>query len=116
MSAPIALLALVMLASSPKHRSQEPKPDATKITIPTPASPTIPNDAMFALGAQSGQLNSISGRMEKIETKLDGLQNDMTRINTIGGLLLIVVTAILAPIAVYRIQKRMEKPPLPLQL
>jgi hypothetical protein len=104
-------LALVMLGNHPAQDSKAELP--AKVTIPAPPSPTIPNDAMFALGAQSGQLSSISARMDKIDTKLDGLQIDMTRINTIGGLLLLGITGILIPVIVYRIQKRMEKPALP---
>jgi hypothetical protein len=71
-----------------------------------PAQPTIPPDVMYALGQQGGLLNSISGRLEKIEGKIEGIQTDVTRMNTVGLVGGILLTALILPIVVYRLQRR----------
>ncbi len=83
------------------------EPQADKVSIP-PAPPTVPPNAMYALGQQSGQLTAISAQLNKIDKDVDKLQEDVTRINTVGGLLLLFVV----PIVVYRIQRRFAKQPI----
>jgi hypothetical protein len=82
----------------------------SSVRVP-PSPPTIPGDVMFALGQQGGQLTGISTRLEKIETKIEDVQRDVTRINAVGGLATLLVTVILAPIIVYRIQHRLGQKP-----
>ena len=100
-----------MVNKSKADGQQDSQTSAQKLSVPT--APTIPPDAMYALGQQSGQLTSISGRLGKIEDKLDGCSQDITRINTIGGLVLLFVTIFWGPIAVERWKTVFSKTPTP---
>ena len=102
------LLLVIFSPLSVIAKPQENKPPSP-INILTPTTPTISNDTMYALGQQSSQLTSISGRLEKIETKLDSCRDDITRINTIGAIAVLLFTAYWAPIAVERWKHALRK-------
>lgn len=75
------------------------------------APSTIPADVMYTLGQQASLLTTISGRVDKVETKIDDLRTDVTRINTFGGIAVLLVTVIVGPIVVYRVQHRLGGKP-----
>ena len=60
--------------------------------------PTIPNDVMFSLGQQSNQLTMISSHLDKVDTKIDGMQNDITRLNTYASVFGVVLLAFCIPL------------------
>jgi hypothetical protein len=101
-SAHVLSLAIVLLGYQ-LAIAQENKP----VKLP-PSPPTIPSDVMFALGQQSGQLTGISGRLEKIESKIEDVQRDVTRINTVGGLAALLLTVVLGPLIVYQVRKKLD--------
>jgi hypothetical protein len=98
------LWTLLFLPATVPQDTQAPPTTKTQspITMPTPSTATIPQDAMYALGQQSGQLTAISGRLVKIEDKLDSCREDITRIDTIGVIVVLFVTVFWGPIAVER--------------
>jgi len=83
---------------------------SSTVTLP-PSPPTIPSDVIYALGQQGGLLTSIAGRLDKIEIKLEDIQRDVTRINTIGAIAGLLFTVVLGPIAVYKIRQKLDRGP-----
>jgi hypothetical protein len=77
--------------------------NSTGVQIPAPASPTIPADAMFALGQQSGRLDGIDKRLGGIETDVKDIGKDVSRINVVMWIVGGIVTLFVAPIIVARV-------------
>ncbi len=80
-----------------------------QITVPTPESPTVSIDVAYALGQQSVQLTTISGRLEKLEDKLEDFHEDIVRMNTVGLFLVLLMTAIVGPIIVEWVRQRLSR-------
>ena len=91
--------------------AQEAKPNVSAgVTFPTPSSPTVPQEAMFALGQQSGKLDAMSERLGRLEQDVKDIGKDVSWMKTImliiGGVLTLVVAPIIVAQVTYWIQKR----------
>ncbi len=84
----------------------------SEVKLP-PVPSTIPPEVMYTLGQQAGLLSSISERLSKAEVKIDDLQRDTTRINTLGLILSAVLTAVAFPIVKDWIQQKARGKPHP---
>ena len=96
-------VALLLIISS--AIAQDRSKSSTGIIIPTPPSPTIPGEAMFALGQQSGRLDGIDKRLGIIETDVKDIGKDVSRINVIMWIVGGFLTLIIAPIIVSRVNQ-----------
>jgi hypothetical protein len=99
----LLLFTLCMLGPCIGQQTKPSQPNG--ISFPTPSSPTIPQDALFALGQQSGRLDAMNERLRSIENDLKEVGKDVTRINTIGSILGLLVVVILGPLAVERLKQ-----------
>ena len=79
--------------------------NSTGVQIPPPGSPTIPMDAMFALGQQSGRLDGIDKRLGSIEVDVKDIGRDVSRINFIAWVFGAALTLIIAPIVVTQVNR-----------
>jgi hypothetical protein len=113
-SAEKTLLVLAMSQMLPAFSQPVRQSASSPIQLTSPSTPTVPSGTEYALGLQEGKLDAIGGRLDKIETNVDGLRTDVGRIDTIGGLVLLVITVIIGPIVVYKIQKKLDEPKTPL--
>jgi len=77
-----------------------------KITLPTPPAPTIPVDAMFAIGQQSGKIDDMSKRLGSIETDIKNISKDVGSLNIYAKILGMILVLIVAPL-VYEGIKRL---------
>jgi hypothetical protein len=76
------------------------QPSGSKIAIPSPPTLTVPADVSYALGEQTGKLNDILSRLDKMDPKLEDMRRDVDRLNTIAWLIGGVITLIFAPLIV----------------
>lgn len=81
--------------------AQVPSQDQHMAQIALPAAaPTIPSDAMFALGQQAGRIEGLTERLVTIDADLKEIGKDVHAIKWVGGLISLVFTVILAPMAI----------------
>ena len=101
------------------EKGQHTTAHAPSLTSPA-STPTISDQALYALGQQSGELQGMNSRLDKIEGKLDGvdkelgyLGNDITRIDTtdhiIGVFFVIIVGGFVLPVAVEKWKRAFSK-------
>jgi len=85
------------------------KNQAASVNFPMPASPTIPQDAMFALGQQSGKIDAIAGRLDRIEQDVRDIGKDVAWTKAITLVFGGTMTLIIAPIIVVQVNRWIEK-------
>jgi len=106
----IVIVALAVGSSAQNKPTQTvPSPSANTVTFPTSSAPTIPNDAMFALGQQSVQLQSIAGRLDKMEPDISSLKHDVDKILVVYDMVLFSVGAIFTIVASYVVVRLIKK-------
>lgn len=90
--------------------AQEPKTNQPAgVSFPTPISPTIPHDALFALGQQSGKIDAIAERLNRIEQDVKDISKDVFWMRTIMLIVGGALTLIIAPIIVAQVNRWIEK-------
>jgi hypothetical protein len=89
--------------------SGQNKPIQSAVTFPTATAPTIPSDAMFALGQQSIQLQSISGRLDKMEPDISSLKHDVDRLLIVYEVMVYSAGLIFSIVASYVIVRLIRK-------
>ena len=89
--------------------SGQNKPTQSTVTFPTATAPTIPSDAMFALGQQSIQLQSISGRLDKMEPDISSLKHDVDRLLIVYEVMVYSAGLIFSIVASYVIVRLIRK-------
>jgi hypothetical protein len=87
------------------------------VTFPTTTAPTIPSDAMFALGQQSIQLQSISIRLDKMEPDISSLKHDVDKLLIVYDVVVYstgLIFSIVASYVIVRVIRRVwPEPPSP---
>jgi hypothetical protein len=104
--APLALAVLITLSTT----GQEKKPEIpTHVTMPGPPTPTIPTDAMFALGQQSIQLQAISAKLEKMEPDVAQERRDVDRLLFVYNMFAYSIGLVLSIVASYVLVRLIKK-------
>lgn len=115
-----ALLVVALLPSTALAAAQEKKPETpARVSMPGPATPTVPGDAMFALGQQSIQLQAISSRLEKMEPDIAQTRRDVDKLLLMYNVVVYSIGAIFTVVASYIVLRMVKKfwpepPPPPL--
>ncbi len=78
-----------------------------QITLPKPPSPTIPTDAMLAIGQQSGKIDDMSKRLDSIESDMKIVSKDVGNLDIYAKILGVIVVLIVAPLVYEGIKRRM---------
>jgi hypothetical protein len=97
----LSLTMLFLLFSSNTHArtpQDAPANSQQKITIPSSSGGTIPQDAMFALGQQSGKIDDMSKRLDNIERDVKEISSDTGRLNVYASIAGVILLAIIAPL------------------
>jgi hypothetical protein len=102
----IALLTLISVADSAQEKKQE---TTSHVTMPSPATPTIPSDAMFALGQQSIQLQAISARLDKMEPDISQTKRDVDRLLMLYNAFLFFIATVFTVAASYVVVRLIKK-------
>ena len=105
----VPLMALIAFVS-PSAATQEKKPEMPPhVTMPSPPTPTIPSDAMFALGQQSIQLQAISAKLEKMEPDVSQERRDIDRLLFVYNMFSYSIGLIISIVASYVLVRLIKK-------
>jgi hypothetical protein len=104
--APLALAVVITLSTT----GQEKKAEApTHVAMPGPSTPTVPTDAMFALGQQSIQLQAIAAKLEKIEPDVAQERRDVDKLLLMYNMFAYSIGAIFTIVASYVLVRLIKK-------
>lgn len=69
-----------------------------QIIVPTPLSPTIPQDAMYALGVQGGKIDDMSKRLDVVDQNINEIKTDVDHLDVYASILGLIFGLIVAPL------------------
>jgi hypothetical protein len=99
------ILLLILTIST---NAKTPTPRAPQLNLP-PSTQTVSPEMNYRLGEQSGKLNDILSRLDKMEPSLTELRRDVDRLNTIGLIVSAILTLIVAPLIVGGVNRWLAK-------
>jgi len=110
----ILLLAIpTTICASPRvpQATQTTQPQSQqRITIPPVAGATIPQDAMYALGQQSGKIDDMSKRIDEIQTDVKNIGADVQKLDVYASIFGAILLVIVAPLVFEGIRRWLFKP------
>lgn len=82
----------------------------SSIRFPAPQIPAPPSidSASYAMGQHTSRLEDMANRLTDVERDLKNVGKDVQRINVVGSILLSIFTVVVAPVIIYRIQKKLD--------